>query len=68
MELSMTTYIIRIYRRTKDKPEEVVGLVENVDTQDRLPFHDLQELCTIIAEAKIELPHTDQGVSNAEKV
>lgn len=54
MELTMATYIVRIYRRTKDKPEEIIGLVEHVDTQDQFRFHNLQELCAIIAGPAIE--------------
>lgn len=47
----MTTqsYIVRIYRRGEGSPEEVVGLVEQVETGREAAFHSFDELRTVLA-------------------
>lgn len=46
----MENYILRIYRRDERYPERVVGVVEDVETGERLPFRNLSELITILSE------------------
>lgn len=45
----MENYIVRVYRRDEQKPDEVVGIVERVEKEDRQPFHSLSELCKILS-------------------
>ncbi|BBO84194.1 hypothetical protein DSCO28_47600 [Desulfosarcina ovata subsp. sediminis] len=45
----MDSFLIRIYRRSPDDPEEVVGIVENINTGQRRPFNSLAGLCQAIS-------------------
>ena len=45
----MDSYLIRIYRRSPDDPEKVVGIVENIETGQRQPFNSLGGLCRAVA-------------------
>lgn len=45
----MENYIVRVYRRGDQNPDEVVGIVERVEKEDRQPFHSLSELCKILS-------------------
>lgn len=46
----MDSYIVRMYRRDAENPEELVGLVEIVGDDGKLPFHNMSELMAILAE------------------
>jgi hypothetical protein len=46
----MESYIVRIYRRRKSLPEELVGIVERVGVEDPLAFHGFGELERILSE------------------
>ncbi len=41
----MENYIVRIYRRDEQNPDDVIGMVERVEWGDRQPFRSLSELC-----------------------
>jgi hypothetical protein len=41
-------YIIRIYRREKDNPRKLVGVVEEVGVQGKKAFTDLDDLWEIL--------------------
>ena len=48
----METFIIRIYHRLIDKPENIVGITEHVETGEKQAFKDLKNLCEIINDPK----------------
>jgi hypothetical protein len=50
----METFIIRIYHRLIDKPENIVGITEHVETGEKQAFKDLQKLNEIIINPKSE--------------
>lgn len=52
----MENYIVRIYRRDDNDSENVVGMLENVETQRQQPFHNLVTLTKLL---------TGQGGGNA---
>ena len=45
----MDTYIIRIFRRSEQDPEEIIGTTEHIETGQKQGFKDLKNLCGIIA-------------------
>lgn len=45
----MENYIVRVYRRDRRNTHGVVGLVENVENEEKLVFHSLEELCSILS-------------------
>ena len=47
----MESYIVRVYRRGKDDPNEVAGLVETVGSDDRKAFQSFSGLITAIRHA-----------------
>jgi hypothetical protein len=44
----MDSYLARIYRRSKDDPDEIVGIIEEIDTGKKHSFKNVSELNTII--------------------
>ena len=44
----MDSYIIRVYRRGRNKPDEISGLVEHVGSSQRRPFQTLRGLISIV--------------------
>ena len=44
----MESYIVRIYRRDQKRSAKVEGVVEKVSTQQRMVFHNLQDLMAIV--------------------
>ncbi len=46
----MDSYIVRMYRRDADNPENLVGLVETVGEEAKRPFHSVGELVAILSE------------------
>jgi hypothetical protein len=44
----METYIIRIYRRLANRPEQIVGVSEHVETGEKNRFENFQQLSGII--------------------
>ena len=47
----METYIIRVYRRSADSPEEITGISEHVESGKKRRFKTVQQLCAIILDA-----------------
>ena len=44
----MENYIVRIYRRDQDRPDEIAGLVELVEVEKKQAFKNMDELSKII--------------------
>ncbi len=44
----MESYIVRVYRRDKKDPHQLVGIVENAALGEQRPFHTLEELGRIL--------------------
>lgn len=44
----MENYIVRIYRRDDNDSENVVGMLENVETQQQQLFHNLVTLTKLL--------------------
>jgi len=44
----MDSYIVRIYRRCRDNPDELAGLVEMVGSSERMPFKNFPELTSVL--------------------
>ena len=44
----MENYIVRIYRRGQDKPDEIAGLVELVEVEKKQAFKNIDELSQIL--------------------
>ena len=47
----MENYIVRIYRRDHDDPEQVTGILESVEQETRQTFHTLQTLHSFLVGA-----------------
>ncbi|MBU4318624.1 MAG: hypothetical protein KKF30_15310 [Proteobacteria bacterium] len=44
----MDSYLIRIYRRSQDEPEKIVGIIEDINSGLKQSFKNLAELCNTI--------------------
>jgi len=44
----METYVVRVYRRDPTRPDEVVGIVEQVGTERTTRFSNVEELSAIL--------------------
>ncbi len=44
----MDSYVIRIYRRDEQNPQNIIGLVEDVMIQETRPFKNFNELWEIL--------------------
>jgi len=44
----MDSYLVRIYRRSKDDPEQVVGVVEEIDSGLNRSFQDMAQLAKML--------------------
>ncbi len=49
MNGGVESFIIRIYRRDREKPENVAGLVEIVGSEEKRPFRNCGELWSILS-------------------
>jgi hypothetical protein len=66
---SMETYIIRIYRRLVNRPKQIIGVSEHVETGEKNRFENFQQLSGIIlnSESSIRQPKRDRAKKeNAE--
>jgi hypothetical protein len=54
-ELSMESYVVRIYRRSSDWAE-VVGVVQRIEKNTRQHFHSLNELMQLIQGDVLAVP------------
>ena len=50
----MENYIVRIYRRDQNKPDEIAGLVELVEAEKRQAFKNMDELSQILCRPEKE--------------
>jgi hypothetical protein len=61
--MSTESYIIRVYRREEEDAKNLVGLVEIVETQEKKPFNNFDELRDILRsrdwKASHHLPKVD---------
>ena len=55
----MESYIIRIYRRDKNAPYNIIGLVEDVEAGGTRPFHNTGDIANIL---------TGEGKNNKDKI
>lgn len=46
----MDSYIVRMYRRDTENPENLVGMVETVGEEEKRSFHTVGELMAILCE------------------
>ena len=60
----MENYIIRIYRRDDQNPDDVIGMVERVEWGDRQPFRGLSELCKILSLYPADARRTEMHISH----
>jgi hypothetical protein len=44
----MDSYVVRIYQRPERPADALVGVVEDVRAGRQIPFHDMEELRTIL--------------------
>ena len=63
----MDSYLIRIYRREKDNPENIVGILEEIGTKEKHSFKNLSELGKIICPAIKKNPDKKQTQSSKKK-
>ena len=52
----MENYIVRIYRRNSNDPDQVNGILESVEQETRRSFSDLDTLNTMLASGPEALP------------
>ncbi len=63
----MDSYIVRIYRRKKNNPRVLVGLVEEVGTKGKKAFNDLDDLWNILNSKERNVSLSTDGIRNAHK-
>ncbi len=44
----MESYILRIYRRDKNEPNNIIGTIEDVDVGGTRPFHNAEDIASIL--------------------
>lgn len=54
-------YIVRIYRRDEEDLRKVAGIVEQVGTEEKRAFHDLDELWAILSLRRGKLSRKRKG-------
>ncbi len=63
----MDNYIVRIYRRKKNNPRVLVGLVEEVGTKGKKAFNDLDDLWKILNSKEGNVSLSSDGLRDAHK-
>ncbi|MDX2440721.1 MAG: hypothetical protein QNK40_09240 [Desulfobacterales bacterium] len=63
----MDSYLIRIYRREKGKPENIVGIIEEIGAKEKHSFKNLSELGKIICPIIQKSPRKKQTKSSKKK-
>ena len=64
----MESYVIRIYRRDEQNPQNIIGLVEDVGLEAKTPFHNIEEMTDIlITPHHIPLPQGERGKGNGRR-
>lgn len=64
--MHVKSYIVRIYRCEKDKPQGFVGIVEEVGITGKRAFKNLEELWDILISSDKELPHMNSDIEKPE--
>lgn len=49
MDICRENYIVRVYRRSKGSPYNIIGIIEDVEHETNKAFHNAEELAGIIA-------------------
>lgn len=49
MDICRENYIVRVYRRSKGSPYNIIGIIEDVEREANKAFHNAEELAGIIA-------------------
>ena len=52
----MENYIVRIYRRDQNRPDEIAGLVELVEAEKKQAFKNMDELSQILCSPEKKNP------------
>jgi hypothetical protein len=52
-------YIVRIYRKQENDPHALVGLLEEVGTQEKSAFSSIDELCELLAQGEKKIKTKD---------
>lgn len=57
----MDSYVVRIYRRNSDSPQELVGLVELVEVNQERAFTNFEELRAILGRGQAGVPEKNKN-------
>ena len=63
----MNTYVVRVYRSEGDKPQLLVGVVEEVGVEGKKAFNNLDELWTILNPRGKEATELKTGTGDGGK-
>ena len=63
----MDNYIVRIYRRKRDNPRVLVGVVEEVGTKGKKAFNDSDDLWKILNSGGLDMSSSSDGKSSVHK-
>jgi len=63
----MDSYLIRIYRRDKENPEAIVGIIEEIGADRKEPFKNISELCDIIVQQRGDKDRIKKRSGNEDK-
>jgi len=65
--LHMDSYLIRIYRRNKENPKAIVGIIEEIGADRKEPFKNISELCDIIVQQRSDKDRIKKRSGNGDK-
>jgi hypothetical protein len=60
----METYIIPIYRRLADRPEQIIGVSEQVETGKKSKFKSFQQLGNILLNSESNINQPKKNATN----
>lgn len=63
----MDSYVVRIYRRNSSSPQNLVGLVELIDTNQELAFTNYDELLAILSHRQAFIPEKNKDRKKGKK-
>ena len=57
----MQTYILRVYRTRPAETQSTSGIIEDVSSAQKIPFHGLDDLLTLLTDSigRYRLEHAD---------
>lgn len=61
----MKSYVVRIYRKTKGRPDVLVGVIEEAGTAKRRVFTTLDELWGCLAPTRVGSPRRKRRAGTA---